>query len=85
MSALLSLLKLFDLLVDSVVGELSKKHFFLLSDELVNVLSTLLLWKLDTAASDVHGLMDVVLLFHVEVFLLGVVLSWRNVSVPHAT
>lgn len=85
MSALLPLLKLFDLLVDSVVCELGQKHFFLLVDELVNILGPLLLWKLDTAARDVHGLMDVVLLFQVEVFPLHVVLLRGDVSVLHPT
>ena len=62
MSALLPLLELLDLLLHCVVGELGEEHFLLLIHELVNVLSALLLWELYTAAGDVHGLMDLVLL-----------------------
>lgn len=75
MPALLPLLELFDLLLHRVIGELGEEHFFLLVHELVNILSALLLWELHTAAGDVHGLMDHILLLHCKVLFLGVVIA----------
>ena len=73
-SAFLFFFKLSDFLIDRVISELSKEHFLLLVDELVDILSTLLFGELDTTSSDVHSLMNEVLLFGVEILLLRVVL-----------
>lgn len=58
MSSLLSLFKLFYLLLDRVERELSQEHLFLLVDELIGVLFALFLGELYTTTSKVHGLMD---------------------------
>jgi len=62
MAPLLLFFEFLNLLIDRVVGELSEEHFFLLVNELIHVLSTLLFGELDSAPSDVHGFVDMVLL-----------------------
>ena len=62
LTTLLLLFKLFDFLLNSVICELGQEHLLLLLDELIGVLSTILLRELDTASCDVHGLVNVTLL-----------------------
>ena len=62
MAPLLLFFEFLNLLIDRVVGELSEEHFFLLVNELVHVLSALLFGELNSAPSDVHGFVDMVLL-----------------------
>ena len=78
---LLFLFKLFDLLLDSVISQLSQEHLLLLVDELICVLGALLLGELDTTACNMHSLVDMVFLLGIVVAFLVVSFSRRNVSV----
>ena len=62
------MVQLLDLLFDCVERELHQKHFFLLVDELCNVLRAhlLLTRELDTTVGNVHGGGDVPTLISVE-------------------
>ena len=70
LTTLLLLFKLFDFLLYSVISELGQEHFLLLLDKFIGILGTILLRELDTAASDVHGLVNVTLLLLGEVLAL---------------
>ena len=85
MSPLLLFLQICDLLVHRVVGKFSQEHLFLLIDELVHILGTLLARELHSAPGDMHGLVDVILLFQIEILFLRVVLTWRDISVFHSS
>jgi hypothetical protein len=64
----------FDFLLDGVVRELYKKHFFLLVDELTNVLGTLLSGKLHSRFSNLHCSTDIASLCRakvVHIFIAG--------------
>ena len=73
-AALLLFFQLLNLLIHSVISEFGQEHLFLLIDELVHILGTLLSWELHSAPCNVHGLMDMVLLLQVEVLFLWVVI-----------
>ena len=76
-TSLLLLFKLFDFLLNSIIRELGQEHLLLLLDKFIGILSTILLRELDSASSNMHGLVDVALLFLSEVLaLLCVVLIW---------
>ena len=62
MASLLLLFKLSDFLIYRVIRELSEEHFFLLVDELIDILSALFFWELDSAPRDMHGFMNMILL-----------------------
>ena len=71
------LFKLLDFLLNSIIRELGQEHLLLLLDKFIGILSTILLRELDSASGDMHGLVDVALLFLSEVLaLLCVVLVW---------
>jgi len=80
----LLLLQFFDFLLDGVVCELGQEHLLLLVDELVGVLGALLFRELHATPSDVHSLVDKVLLLSVVVALLIIALRWGNVSILHS-
>ena len=75
MASLLLFFKLSDLLIYRVVSEFGEEHFFLLVDEFIDVLSALFFWELDSAPSDMHGFMNMILLLQVEVLFLRVVIT----------
>ena len=75
LASLLLFFQFSDLLIHRVVGELSQEHLFLLIDELVDILGSLLLRELHTAPGDMHGLMDVILLPQVEILLFRVMFT----------
>ena len=74
-AALLFLFKLLDLLINCVIGKFGQEHFFLLIDEFVDILCALLPRELHPTPSNVHGLVNVILLFQVEVLFLRVMLT----------
>ena len=75
MASLLLFFQLLDLLVHRVVREFSEEHFFLLVDELVHILGSLLAWELHSASGDMHGFVDMILLFQVEILLLWIMFT----------
>ena len=85
MTPLLLFLQVPDLLVHRVVCKFSQEHLFLLIDELVHILGALLARELHSAPRDMHGFMDVILLFQVEILLLGIVFTWRDISVFYSS
>ena len=85
MSPLLLFFQICDLLVHRVVGKFSQEHLFLLIDELIHILGTLLARELHSAPGDMHGLVDVILLFQVEILFLRIVFTWRDISVFHSS
>lgn len=62
MTPLLLFFQLLDLLIHRVIGKFCKEHFFFLVDELIDILGALFSWELDATPSDVHCLMNMVLL-----------------------
>ena len=84
-ATLLPFFKLLDLLLDCVVGELSKEHLLLLVDELSGILGALLFGELHTSLGHHHCPVDVLLLLLIvsRLFILSafVALSGRDVAV----
>ena len=74
-TSVLLFLQFIDLLIHRVVSQFSKEHLFLLVDELVHILGSLLLGELHTAPRDMHGFMDVILLLQVEILLLWIMIT----------
>ena len=75
-AALLLFFKLCNLLVHGVVGEFGEEHLFLLIDELVDILSTLLSWELHSTPGNVHCLVDMILLLEIKILFLWIMLLW---------
>jgi len=80
-ATLLLILELFDFLINGIVGELSKEHFFFLVDKLICILSSILLRELHTTARNMHGLVDVVDLLWVVILSSRICFGWRDISV----
>ena len=86
LTTLLLFFELFDFLLYSVICQLGQEHFLLLLDKFIGILGTILLRELDTAASDVHGLVNVTLLLLGEVLaLFCIILIRRDVTVFNST
>ena len=74
-TSVLLFLQLIYLLIHRIVSQFSQEHLFLLVDELVHILGSLLLGELYTAPRNMHGFMDVILLFQVEILLLWIMIT----------
>ena len=74
-TSVLLFFQFFDLLIHRVVSQFSQEHLFLLVDELVHILGSLLLRELHTAPRDMHGFVDMILLFQVEILFLWIIIT----------
>ena len=74
-TSVLLFLQLIYLLIHRIVSQFSQEHLFLLVDKLVHILGSLLLGELYTAPRNMHGFMDVILLFQVEILLLWIMIT----------
>ena len=77
--------EILDFFLNSIVGQLSQEHFFLLVNEFIDILCSLLPWVLDARSGNVHGHANVTPLLRVEAEQLLLLFSRWNISVSHTS
>lgn len=77
--------KVFDLVFNSIISKLNQKHFFLLVDEFVNTLLTLLCWILNPRFWNETCCTDEPSGAGIEVIYIFITLKWINISISNSS